>query len=251
MNITDILQKTNDINDIYCDMQDAFFRQHIGDHIEYKSLLDDLHNLINELNSLSDRNANLKGITIKEATSNQLVLQLERYQICLQKSIAQFICILENLYQKSEGIGKYSFFKYNSDQKNLKKLEQQRMNIGNILQMRAVPFMANTRQVSEYGQNVNDEKAHSKRVRVNIIDPTGGISFEDEMLGDYDPSDYNIYRVEEWKIGEGISKEQYEKSVDPMTNELYLVLAYQDGKARGVFLNRQKWQQVYKQMKEA
>lgn len=159
MDITNLLQQTNDINDIYCDKQDIIFKQRIGDHINYNMLLEELHKLITDINFLIGENNRLKEVTLNDIVSNQIVLQIEKYQACLKKSIMHFIYITDHLYQMSEGIGKYSFFKYNADKKTLKQLELQRADIGNRLQNLAVPFMANARRMSnEQKDSVSKEE---------------------------------------------------------------------------------------------
>ena len=117
------------------------------------------------------------------------------------------------------------------------------------MQALAIPFMADTRKASDCGQKTNDLKSDSNCVRVNILDPAGGHSVADELLDDYHLLNYNIYRVEEWEIGVNISREEYEKYVDSITKELYMLTAYQTGKAKCCFLNRNIWQQAYEQMK--
>lgn len=62
-------------------------------------------------------------------------------------------------------------------------------------------------------------------VRVNILDPMGGVTFDQfddpaEFLdGLGEPRDE--YLTQYWIIGEQVSKEQYEKFLGPETKELY------------------------------
>ncbi len=146
IDITNLLQQTNDLNNFYCDMIDNFFMQRIGERIDYNSMLDKLCDLTTHLNILLEENDKFQKLTLNDTVSDQILLILKNYQDNLKKSIVQFTHIVKCLYQKSEGTGRYTIFKYNADQKALKRLEQQRTNIGNILQVNAVPYMANARR---------------------------------------------------------------------------------------------------------
>ena len=78
----------------------------------------------------------------KEA--EQVLEKLIDYQELLDVRINSFIDFVNKLYVKSNG-GKYSFFSYNSDLKNLKKLEKNSGILGERLQIDAVIFMRKNR----------------------------------------------------------------------------------------------------------
>lgn len=148
MDVTNLLQQTNDMDNVYYNMIQTFFMQRFGDSFDYNSLLDDLHELNTVINYLLGESIELQRIILNDMTSNQILILLREYQNCLKKNLEQFIYIVEQLNQKNEGYGKYSFFKYNADRKTLAKYSQQLADIGNVLQVKAVPYMASARRAN-------------------------------------------------------------------------------------------------------
>lgn len=140
--INEKLQITNDINATYCDLYDEVLNQHIGQTIDYFSILSELKILSDSLKQeiLDCRNIYTKNN--KEA--EQVLEKLIDYQKLLDVRINSYIDFVNKIYVKANG-GKYSFFSYNSDLKNLKKLEKNSGILGDRLQMDAVIFMRKNR----------------------------------------------------------------------------------------------------------
>ena len=88
----------------------------------------------------------------------------------------------------------------------------------------------------------------SPTVKVNILDPMGGLSadqFDDpadslDAIGE--PRDE--HRVEYWVVGEDIAQTEHDKFVDPETKELYALTTYEDGKPSTYLLLRPLWEQA-------
>ncbi len=79
-------------------------------------------------------------------------------------------------------------------------------------------------------------------VRVNILDPMGGLTadqFEDpgEFLEALVRPREN-HRTEDWVIGLQLTEEQYRRSVDPQSGELYVLITYEAGKPRRLLIQR-------------
>jgi len=93
----------------------------------------------------------------------------------------------------------------------------------------------------------------SEMVKVNILDPTGGISQENYE----DPTQFieslleqkEIQRVEYWRIGDRVTQEQYDNFLDSETGELYAITTYEDGKPRTFITQRSMWEQAREEMR--
>ena len=84
-----------------------------------------------------------------------------------------------------------------------------------------------------------------KKVKVNILDPMGGHELEDFL----EAIDTNIYQIKQWIVGEDVSRELYEKWVDPKNKELYLLTVYKQGNRERYFTTRQLWHDTYNKMR--
>jgi hypothetical protein len=92
------------------------------------------------------------------------------------------------------------------------------------------------------------KQVSSPTVKVNILDPMGGVSFDQFE----DPADFmdalgepkDEHRIEYWTIGEQVPQEQYEKFLDSKTNELYAITKYEDGKPSTFLIQRTLWMQA-------
>ncbi len=140
--ISEKLQVTNDFNATYCDLYEGVLNQHIGQTTDYVSILSELKMLSGNLKQEIHECRNIYTENNKEA--EQVLEKLIDYQELLDVRINSFIDFVNKLYVKSNG-GKYSFFSYNSDLKNLKKLEKNSGILGERLQIDAVIFMRKNR----------------------------------------------------------------------------------------------------------
>lgn len=83
-------------------------------------------------------------------------------------------------------------------------------------------------------------------VKVNVLDPMGGI----DLNATKDPSEIldavmqptEFHQVETWTIGKDISQEQYQRFVDPDTQELYVLTTYENGQPSSHLVPRSLWQ---------
>ena len=93
----------------------------------------------------------------------------------------------------------------------------------------------------------------SPTVKVNILDPMGGLSFDKFD----DPDDFrdalgqprDDHRVEYWTIGEKVPQEQHDKLLDPETKELYALTTYKDGKPSTYLIQKNLWEQAREAMR--
>lgn len=92
------------------------------------------------------------------------------------------------------------------------------------------------------------KRVSSPTVKVNILDPMGGVRFDQFD----DPADFmdalgepkDEHRIEYWTIDEQVSQEQYEDFLDPKTKELYAITNYEDGKPATFLVRRTLWVQA-------
>ena len=90
-------------------------------------------------------------------------------------------------------------------------------------------------------------------IKVNILDPMGGVTFDQfddpeefvDALGE--PRDEHL--IEYWTIGEQVPKDQYEKFLDPKSKELYAITEYEDGKPSRFLIQRNLWEQAREAMR--
>lgn len=93
----------------------------------------------------------------------------------------------------------------------------------------------------------------SDTVKVNILDATGGVSFdqfdepEDFLNALAQPKD--PYRIEYWTIGKQVSKQDYEVYCDRETKELFALRKFENGKPCTHFVSRHLWELGRKAMK--
>lgn len=84
-------------------------------------------------------------------------------------------------------------------------------------------------------------------VKVNVLDPMGGIDLnamkDSSKLWDAVMEPKEHYQIETWTIGKNISQEQYQRFVDPETQELYVLTNYENGKSSRRLVLRSFWQQ--------
>ena len=97
------------------------------------------------------------------------------------------------------------------------------------------------------------KQVSSPTVRVNILDPMGGLTCDQFD----DPTDFldalgqprDEHRVEHWTIGEQVPKEQHDKFLDPETKELYALTKYEDGKPSTYLIQKSLWEQAREAMR--
>lgn len=150
--ISNSIQKTNDINNQYCDYLDSFFRQKVGEDFDFRSLYS--HLSIMQLQASSEKISarNIKEQFYAQYQQNEnyikLIDLLILYQDALHTRITLFCEIASKLANRASGIKtKYSYFAYKRDTKMLSKLEKDVINLGNALQQYAVPFIQNVKSV--------------------------------------------------------------------------------------------------------
>ncbi len=89
-------------------------------------------------------------------------------------------------------------------------------------------------------------------VKVNVLDPMGGIDLnatkDSSELWDAFMEPKEHHQVETWTIGKDISQEQYQRFIDPETQELYVLTNYENGKSSRHLVLRSFWQQGKKMM---
>lgn len=140
--ISEKLQITNDINATYCNLFDEILNQHLGQTIDYFSILSELKVIGDDLKQEIHECRNINTDNNKDA--EQVLGSLIDFQELLDVRINSYIDFVNKLYARANG-GKYSFFTYNSDLKNLKKLEKRSGILGESLQVHAVIFMSKNR----------------------------------------------------------------------------------------------------------
>ena len=85
-------------------------------------------------------------------------------------------------------------------------------------------------------------------VKVNILDPMGGLTFDQFD----DPAEFmdalgelrDEHCIEYWSIGDQVSQEEYEKFLDPKTKELYAIRKYEDGNPSTFLFQKDLWEQA-------
>lgn len=136
--ICEILQFTNRLNNDYCNIFNGIMHQKINQKQDYPKILDYLSELDSHLDQATK---NLSQIHISSDEVLRVVNSMRDFQKLLKIRIGSLRNVTNNLYNKSEAVGKYSFFSYRSDIKNLEQLEKQSTMIGGKLQICAVPFI--------------------------------------------------------------------------------------------------------------
>lgn len=87
-----------------------------------------------------------------------------------------------------------------------------------------------------------------RQVRVHILDPMGGVNISeiddpDDLFQMIELGKNKRYRVEQWIIGRDLTVEQANKWKDPKTGDIYMIVAYQDGKASSFAVSKSIWDQ--------
>lgn len=136
--ICEILQLTNRLNNDYCNIFDGIMHQKISQKLDYPEIMDNLRELDSHVDIATK---NLGQIHISSDEILRIINLLRDFQKLLKIRVGNLRNVTNNLYNKSEAIGKYSFFSYRSDIKNLEQLEKQSTILGSKLQIYAVPFI--------------------------------------------------------------------------------------------------------------
>jgi hypothetical protein len=89
-------------------------------------------------------------------------------------------------------------------------------------------------------------------VVVNIIDSSGGVSPEQMLFGDSNGNwvEPKYIYSERWVIGQRISLENYLKFKDPTNDELYALIAWYNGKEKGMLLTKSKWYEAKRRFEQ-
>ena len=114
----------NDSLSSYLEVHDIIFQQHLGQEIDYSTLLEKMRISINLIESVESQSINL------------LLLEdhiIVRYMKSLKNAQEQLFMILKKLKEKSEGIS-YGFFAYNKDVRNYESAQKEYNSLGNELQ---------------------------------------------------------------------------------------------------------------------
>jgi len=114
----------NDSLSSYLEVHDIFFQQHLGQEIDYPTLLEKMRISINLIESVESKSINL------------LLLEdhiIVRYMKSLKNAQEQLFMILKKLKEKSEG-NSYGFFTYHKDVKNYESAQKEYRSLGNELQ---------------------------------------------------------------------------------------------------------------------
>jgi hypothetical protein len=105
-------------------------------------------------------------------------------------------------------------------------------------------------QMQRTGQMKN---VSPQMVKVNILDPMSGLSSKNFD----DPTDFldvlaehrSDYRIEYWKIGERVPREQHDQFLDPETKELLAITSYNNGNPSTFLVQRGLWEQTRERMR--
>ena len=114
----------NDSLSSYLEVNDILFQQHLGQEIDYPTLLEKMRISINLIESVESKSINL------------LLLEdhiIVRYMKSLKNAQEQLFMILKKLKEKSEG-NSYGFFAYHKDVKNYESAQKEYRSLGNELQ---------------------------------------------------------------------------------------------------------------------
>ena len=88
-----------------------------------------------------------------------------------------------------------------------------------------------------------------KKVRVHILDPTGGVPLSgiddpDELFQMIELGAKTPYRTIQWVVGKDLTAEQAEKWKDPETGDIYIVTTYRDGKPLSHACDKATWEEI-------
>lgn len=108
----------------YLEVHDIFFQQHLGQEIDYPTLLEKMRISINILESVESQFINLLLL------DDHIIV---RYTRALKNAQEQLFMILKKLKEKSEG-NSYGFFTYHKDVKNYESAQKEYRSLGNELQ---------------------------------------------------------------------------------------------------------------------
>lgn len=89
-------------------------------------------------------------------------------------------------------------------------------------------------------------------VKVNVLDPMGGTDLSNldapSKLFEAVMEPKQEHLVETWTVGKEISHDQYQRFVDPQTQELYVLIKYDKGKRSRHTVPRSLWNQAKQMM---
>lgn len=115
----------NDSLSSYLEVHDIIFQQHLGQEIDYPTLLEKMRISNNILESVESKVTELLLLN-----DDHIVV---RYIKSLKNAQEQLFMILKKLKEKSEG-NSYGFFAYHKDIKNYESANKEYYNLGNELQ---------------------------------------------------------------------------------------------------------------------
>jgi hypothetical protein len=107
----------------YLEVHDIFFQQHLGQEIDYPTLLEKMRISINILESVESQFINLLLL------DDHIIV---RYTGALKNAQEQLFMILKKLKEKSEG-NSYGFFAYHKDVKKYESAQKEYHGLGNEL----------------------------------------------------------------------------------------------------------------------
>lgn len=101
-------------------------------------------------------------------------------------------------------------------------------------------------RINRYAKSLREDATKSEfddpsYVAVNILDSSGGLSMEELMFTDEDSPEPLYRRMEKWLIGEDISYEEYINLRDPGTNQMYLIIFFDQGEKKYHFVTKSAW----------
>lgn len=115
----------NDSLSSYLEVHDIIFQQHLGQEIDYPTLLEKMRISNNILESVESKVTELLLLN-----DDHIVV---RYMKSLKNAQEQLFMILKKLKEKSEG-NSYGFFTYHKDVKNYESAQKEYRSLGNELQ---------------------------------------------------------------------------------------------------------------------
>jgi hypothetical protein len=94
-----------------------------------------------------------------------------------------------------------------------------------------------------------------QRITTHILDPRAGmgalLGLPDEEVATLGQSTASeIYRVEQWVVGEDVPAELYNRFRDPETGDLYILVIYKDGEPSTNAVHPDVWRQAHAAMED-
>jgi len=154
---------------------------------------------------------------------------LHQYTVALLKTVIAISSIVVGLKGKTDN-KPYDIPTYNADVAAYKEAEKVHCALGEVLNRSWRTFVALSGSQARTRATA-DNTASLKFCKVHVLDAIRGL------------------RVENWTLGEQVSRETYDKFKD-QNGHLYMVVAYEKGEPQAAFAVKATWDQVDQQFKD-